>query len=74
MTAWRSYPKVYNLGHDAIREIFEDIVVVEEKVDGSQIGFGVFDGGLKIRSKGKEQYPATDKMFEPAVAVIKGLA
>lgn len=32
MTAWRSYPKVYNLGHSAIRDIFSDPVLVEEKL------------------------------------------
>jgi len=33
-TSWHSYPKIYNLGHRAIRDLLEDPVVVEEKVDG----------------------------------------
>jgi hypothetical protein len=57
MTSWHSYPKIYNIGHSAISSIFEDDVIVEEKVDGSQFSFGVFDGKLKCRSKGVEIIP-----------------
>ena len=48
----RSYPKVYNLGHPAIRDLFDGPVVVQEKVDGSQFSFGVVNGELHARSKG----------------------
>ena len=68
MTSWHSYPKIYNLGHNAIKELFFDPVVIEEKVDGSQFSFGKFDGKLKIRSKGQEMHPeAPEKMFQLAV-------
>lgn len=73
-TSWHSYPKVWALGHAAIKELFLDDVLVEEKVDGSQISFGRFDGELKIRSKGQElvvDYP--EKMFALGVGVIKKL-
>lgn len=73
MSSYRSYPKIYNLGHAAVRDLFMEPVVVQEKVDGSQFSFGVHDGELKCRSKGKEQYPATDKMFEIAIAHVHSL-
>ena len=59
----RSYSKVFNIGHPQIGEIFSDEVIVEEKVDGSQFSFGVFDGVPFCRSNGKEQWEMTDKLF-----------
>lgn len=47
-----SYPKIYALGHKAIEELLHDDVCVQEKVDGSQISFGLLDGKLYISSKG----------------------
>ena len=70
-----SYPKVYNLGHPAISELFSDPVVVQEKVDGSQFSFGIIDGELKCRSKGAEIFlDNPEKMFEKAVEAIKELS
>ena len=69
MDSWHSYPKVWNLGHPSVDEIFKDDVIVEEKVDGSQFSFGRFqyeDGEtrLRIRSKGCEMIlDAPQKMF-----------
>jgi hypothetical protein len=72
--SWNSYPKVYALGHRSIQEILEGDVVVQEKIDGSQISFGRFDGVLKIRSKNKEMIvEAPEKMFGKAVETISGL-
>ena len=74
-TSYHSYPKVYALGHRAILEIFSGDVVVQEKIDGSQFSFGVFDGVLKCRSRGKQlELGAPEKMFQVAVDVVKGLA
>jgi hypothetical protein len=70
VSSWHSYPKIYNVGHAAVSDVLSAEVYVEEKVDGSQFSFGVIDGELKCRSKGKEQYPQTDKMFERAVASV----
>lgn len=36
-----SYPKVYQLGHPLIKEVFDDPVVIQEKIDGSQFSFGI---------------------------------
>lgn len=76
--AWGSYPKIYTIGHRALREVFNDPVLVEEKVDGSQISFGVFDTPegqeLKIKSKGAMVYlDAPEAMFSRAVEEIRKL-
>ena len=78
-TSWHSYPKVHNLGHPAVTDLLKDEVIVEEKVDGSQFSFGVFDLNgertIKIRSKGCELHPdAPEKMFDAAVKVVKEIA
>lgn len=68
MAKLRSFPKVYNVGHRAIEDLFTGPVVIQEKVDGSQFSFGVIDGELSLRSKGKEIFPGTeDKLFKMAV-------
>lgn len=70
-----SYPKIWNLGHPAIREIFADSVLLEEKVDGSQFSFGVYGGEFKCRSKGVQLViDAPEKMFSKAVETAKALA
>lgn len=67
-TSWHSYPKIYNLGHRALESLFNGEVVIEEKLDGSQFSFGVFDGVLRVRSSGREFHPdAADNMFKRAV-------
>lgn len=74
ITSWHSYPQIFNLGHKNIREIFDDDVLIEEKVDGSQFSFGHFDSILKCRSKGCQinpDYP--EKMFKAAVDYVKTL-
>jgi hypothetical protein len=76
--SWHSYPKVYALGHaavaDLMSDIFEDGVIVEEKVDGSQFSFGKFAGELRCRSRGKEiVMDAPEKLFTEAVEVVKTL-
>lgn len=67
-----SYPTVYALGHKAIIDIFTGPVVVEEKIDGSQFSFGLVDGVLECRSKGKQLVlDAPEKMFTRAVASVR---
>jgi hypothetical protein len=69
-----SYPTVYQLGHKAIKNIFDGEVVVEEKIDGSQFSFGRIDGELICRSKGKQQLiDAPDKMFVKAIENVKSM-
>lgn len=73
--SYHSYPKVYALGHRAIEQLLLDPVVVEEKVDGSQFSFGIFDGELRCRSKGQQLVlDAPEKLFDCAVESVKELA
>lgn len=72
MSSWHSYPKIYNVGHGAVQHIFDEPVLIEEKVDGSQFSFGVFNGELMIRSRGAVMHPsAPEKMFNKAVETVK---
>lgn len=75
MAHLRSYSEVYALGHRALKELFSDIVIVEEKIDGSQFSFGVINDILCCRSKGKEQDDenGVDDMFAPAVDFVKSI-
>lgn len=68
MNKLHSYGKIYNLGHAALVDLFSDTVVIEEKIDGSQFSFGVFNGELLCRSNSKSQdINAPDKLFEKAI-------
>lgn len=40
-----NYPKIWNLGHKEVSDIWNYEVHVEEKIDGSQFSFGVDSGG-----------------------------
>jgi hypothetical protein len=79
MDSWHSYPSTFALGHRAIADLLLDAVLVEEKIDGSQFSFGVFEENgervLRCRSKGAQlQTLAPEKMFSAAVATAQALA
>ena len=77
MSDLHSYPKVYAIGHGAIAELFDDDVLVEEKVDGSQFSFGrSIDGELLMRSRGATIVPGSSdsKMFALAIATVQNLS
>lgn len=72
-TSWHSYPKVYALGHKAIRALLDGPVLVEEKIDGSQFSFGLIDGELKVKTRKKEMVlDAPEKMFQKAIDAVVG--
>ncbi len=78
MDSWNSYPSIFALGHRAIKDLFEDEIIIEEKVDGSQFSFGIFadpTGKLVYRMKSKrvEVYEDSNCMFQKAIEVVKGL-
>lgn len=78
LDSWHSYPSIYALGHRALTELFLDDVLVEEKVDGSQFSFGLFQGDdgpyLRCRSKGAElNLFAPERMFLPAIETVQAL-
>ena len=69
-----SWPKIYALGSKEVLDILKYEVDVTEKIDGSQIGFGVVDGELVIRSKGALINPVMPpKMFRSAVSYITSI-
>jgi hypothetical protein len=79
-TSWHSYPSIFALGHRAIVDLLLDPVIVEEKVDGSQFSFGLFQGDageppfLRCRSKGAQlNLIAPEKMFARAIEVVQSL-
>jgi len=73
MNIW-SYPKIHNVGGRFTENLFKNPVVVEEKIDGSQVGFCKRDGELHFRSKGQVQnIDAPDKLFVEGVEAIKRL-
>lgn len=70
-----SYGSIYALGHKAVATILDGEVEATEKIDGSQISFGVIDGELSIRSKGQELHLGGDNgMFNLAVTNIECMA
>jgi hypothetical protein len=72
--ALSSYPSLYTLGHAAVANIFDDEVIVEEKVDGSQISFGLLNGELQMRSKGAPiNVVAPEGMFAKAVEYVTSI-
>jgi hypothetical protein len=74
--SWGGYPKIYAIGHAAVKELLLEPVTVEEKVDGSQFSFWKSETGeLHARSKGAMlNMEAPDKMFARGVEVVKSLA
>ena len=53
MSSWHSYPKVYALGHSAIKDLLLDSVILEEKIDGCLSGETpvTLSDGTKIKIK-----------------------
>jgi hypothetical protein len=65
------YPKIYNLGHKAIRDLFNEPVLAQEKVDGSQISFMRAGECTFVRSKGAMLYfENPEKMFAAGLEAI----
>lgn len=69
-----SYSDVFTMGHKALAELFDGPVVVEEKIDGSQLSFSRVGDILLMRSKGKQLViDAPEKMFQSGVDAIKAV-
>ncbi len=66
------YASLVTLGHPTLEALFTGSVIVEEKIDGSQISFGVFGGSLFIHSKNANiDIDSPEKMFAIAVKKIE---
>jgi len=67
----KAYPKIFSLGTDFIKDIFQGEVEITEKVDGSQFVFGRVNGEIYTRSKGAVIYKENvQKMFQEAVDYV----
>lgn len=67
----RSYSSPFNFGHKFLESLFDGDVVVQEKVDGSQISFGVIDGQLFVRSRNAMINPDDPGMFGEGVRYLQ---
>lgn len=69
---FKPFSKIFYLGHRCIREIYEDEVEITEKVDGSQFGFGRYQGEIGCRSKGRMiDMDAPANLFVKAVEQVR---
>lgn len=69
------FAKIFPLGHRIIKSIFDDVVEITEKVDGSQFSFGVIDGELVCKSKRTTlTLDKSESQFHPAVDHVKKIA
>lgn len=74
-TSWHSYPSIYALGHRVLEPLFTESVRIQEKIDGSQFSFGVFEGELRCRSKGAQLIvDAPEPLFARAVDSARAVA
>ena len=74
MSSYHAYPKIYNVGHRIVSEIFSSECTIEEKIDASQFSACKINGVLKCRSKNKElDMDNPEKMFIPIVDVFKSI-
>ena len=77
MAMLSSYGSPLNIGHRLLEEygLFGDeaAVYVQEKIDGSQISFGVVDGQLMVRSRRTDLMASPTGMFDKAIATITDL-
>lgn len=70
-----SYGKIWNVGHRQLAQLFDGPVLVQEKIDGSYIAFGIVEGHLQARSKGSRlDFDAPDQMFARGIETITRLA
>jgi len=78
MNDFVKYPKIFRLGHEKNREIFEDgedEIIIEEKVDGANFRFGNIDGKLHYGSRRVDfvEKGSVAEQFVKAVDEVKRL-
>lgn len=67
-----SFSKLFHLGDRHTQLIYDGVVEVTEKIDGSQFSFGKVDGIVRMRSKGAEIFHEDEnKMFALAKAFVR---
>ena len=71
----QAHPKIFALGTDYIKSIFDNEVFIEEKLDGSQFAFGRLNNQIYMRSKGAMLYKENpEKMFKSAIEYIDSIS
>lgn len=74
ISASLSYGKVLNFGHKQLKELLDEPVCVQEKIDGSQFSFWYDDEKDSIRFKSKNTILGCDvgsnALFDPAISAI----
>lgn len=69
-----AFTKIFAIGTDYIRDIFNEEVEITEKIDGSQFDFGKIDGKLHMRSKGAQLYAENhEKMFSEGQTYVESI-
>lgn len=74
-----SYSKPLALGHKYLKNLFDGTIVIQEKVDGSQLSFGVYPHDevevlvLRIKSRNQMIDGHNPGMFDKAVLTIEEL-
>jgi hypothetical protein len=67
----KAYPKIFQIGTDYIKDIFDGEVEVTEKIDGSQFVFGKINNELFMRSKNKQLFTENPEgMFIKAIEYV----
>jgi hypothetical protein len=67
----RGYSSPKAFGHRLVEDILDGRVVIQEKIDGSQISFGVYEGELCVRSRNQQLDLEDAGMFQVAVDYLK---
>ena len=75
MESFTSYSTIFSISHKAVQDLLKIPVIIEEKVDGSQISFGKdHNDQLFLRSRGMVMnIDAPEKMFNKAAETIKNI-
>ncbi len=67
----RSYSSPKAFGHRLVQDILDGHVVIQEKIDGSQISFSFGEDGLAVRSRNQQLDLEDAGMFQTAVDFLQ---
>ncbi len=67
----RGYSSPKAFGHRLVQDVLDGHVVIQEKIDGSQISFGIYEGELSVRSRNQQLDLEDAGMFQVAVDYLK---
>ena len=70
-----AFVKIFAIGTDYIRDIFNEEVEITEKIDGSQFDFGNIGGIIHMRSKGAQLFVDNpEKMFAEGISYVESIS